>query len=58
MTRKSCTLRYDHGQDVVSFSGRLADLVSVSGEEFVVVENGERIRLDHIVDLDGVSFRD
>lgn len=58
VTRQNCVLTCRDGTDgVVQYTGRVIDLISEGGEEFVVTEHAERIRLDRIVDLDGVSFR-
>ena len=58
VTRQTCVLTCrEGGNEVVTYTGRLVDLVTENGEEFVVTDQGERIRLDRIAELDGASFR-
>ncbi len=39
-----------------SYTGRLADLYSRDGAEFVMFEEGESVRLDRALTVDGVDF--
>ena len=39
-----------------SYTGRLADLYSRDGAEFVIFEEGESVRLDRVLTVDGVDF--
>ena len=36
-----------------SYTGRLADLYSRDGAEFVIFEEGESVRLDRVLTVDG-----
>ena len=39
-----------------SYTGRLADLYSRDGAEFVMFEEGESVRLDRVLTVDEVDF--
>ena len=58
MRRVECSVVYrvEVGETTRSFTGRLADLYSRDGAEFVMFEEGESVRLDRALTVDGVDF--
>ncbi len=58
MRRVECSVVYrvEGGETTRSFTGRLADLYSRDGAEFVMFEEGESVRLDRALTVDGVDF--
>ena len=51
MRRVECSVVYrvEGGETTRSFTGRLADLYSRDGAEFVMFEEGESVRLDRVL---------
>lgn len=45
------TLRYIENDKAKEVKVRLLDVVTKSGEEFVILSNGERVRLDFVVSV-------
>ena len=58
MRRVECSVVYraEGGDTTRSFTGRLADLYSRDGAEFVMFEEGESVRLDRVLAVDEVDF--
>ena len=58
MRRVECSVVYrvEGCETTRSFTGRLADLYSRDGAEFVMFEEGESVRLDRALTVDGVDF--
>ena len=58
MRRVECSVVYrvEGGETTRSYTGRLADLYSRDGAEFVMFEEGESVRLDRALTVDGVDF--
>ena len=55
---KVCLLTYicSEAGELQSFEGKLLDVVIESKQEFLVLENGNRVRLDHIMSLDNLDL--
>lgn len=52
--RKVVRLEYSINGETISVPAMLADTLTRSGEEFLILPSGEQIRMDRIVSLDGV----
>ena len=50
--------RTDSGEEAtVDTTDRVIDVRSRDGAEFIVLEEGAEIRLDHLLEVDGIPFR-
>lgn len=47
----------DGGEEEVCH-GRITDLTSRDGAEYLVMESGRRFRLDQLLEVDGIAFGD
>ena len=54
----SVVYRVQGGEATRSYSGKLADVYSRDGAEFVVLAAGESVRLDRVLKVDEVDFID
>ena len=54
--RGECEVVYDEGGERRRYIGRLADVYSRDGAEYVELADGRAVRLDRIAVLDGVEF--
>ena len=57
--RAQCTLVYlaENSADPIQYTGRLLDVFSRDGAEFIAIENDAIVRLDRIVTLDATAFQ-
>lgn len=59
VTARICQLTYRTRDAVEKTIGvRLTDVLTHNGEEFVVTDTGDEIRLDRVISLDGCGFRE
>jgi len=50
--------RRDDGKGENVARGRIRDIYARAGIEYLLLEGGSEIRLDHIVAVDGIAFQD
>lgn len=57
---RECEVRYrrDDGKGENVARGRIRDIYARAGVEYLLLEGGSEIRLDHIVAVDGIAFQD
>ena len=55
--RVSGTIEYDQGGKVLTLQDRIVDWVNEGNEEFAITASGSKIRLDNIISLFGIPFR-
>ncbi|MEN7530504.1 hypothetical protein [Cupriavidus sp. 2SB] len=57
--RKQAVIRYrDANGDIQQCTARIADIVNLKKEEFLLLDSGESIRLDRLVEVDGYLLAD
>lgn len=55
--RRRVLLRYDAGDEQVEENGGIVDIRTRAGAEYLVLSSGTEVRLDRIVSMDGLPFR-
>ncbi len=53
--RKNCIVQFKNESKIEIYKGKLIDVYSKEGEEFLVGENNFKIRLDRIVTVDAIE---
>ena len=54
----TCSIQYlDSNDTVASVDSQIIDVFAKNGEEFIKIENGDLIRLDRIISINGKSFQ-
>jgi len=54
--RERCHIRYMNGNEIQIMSGIIVDLFSKDGAEYLKLNTSEIIRLDHLVDVNGIPM--
>ena len=54
--RVDCRIIYCVNEKTLSYTGRLVDVFSRDGAEFVKFEQGNLVRLDYLIKVDEVDF--
>ncbi len=52
-TKKTCHIIYKQADEKISIHSKIKNLETINKEEFLVLENDLRVRLDYLVSVDG-----